>query len=93
MNSSSEEIKALTYHILIRTLDPLVTLTILIQLPFEILDSLKRFLLLGLHGLLFRELVVVVYCAGEGGEGGGDLTLEGRGGCGCFGKVVEIFAE
>lgn len=61
------EKKTLSYSILPLLLQSIELRSILCKLRPEILDALVRFLLFRGYYLLFRELVVVVYCAREGG--------------------------
>lgn len=42
---------------------------------------------------MLGELVIVVDCTGKGGEGGGDLALQGGRGRSGFGEEVEVFAK
>lgn len=65
-----------TYNVLVCALDALEACSVLFQLTAEVLQSLKGLFLLGLHGLLLRELAIVVDGARKCGERGIELCLE-----------------
>jgi len=64
---------------------------VLFELAAELLQPLKRLLLLGLDGLLSGELAVVVDGARKRGERGIELRLQMRRGRCRVGKLVHVF--